>query len=307
MSLASQLSSKLGDSIGGTDGEVRYNCPFCQKVKGREDTKHHFYVNLAKRVYFCHRCSSSGTVRALFRKLNIKETVTEKPWLEHFHQMRIFTGEDYSIPETPFEEVEFPCEVMKIELGMISHNYLRSRNLTDDDIDHYKIVVGTSCYRKRILIPTFYAGKMVFWVARFYMDAEGPKYYNPPGRKRKNYIFNLDGLRERSDSVIVTEGVFSAMAVGRDAVALFGKFAAREQIIALVKADFKVYYVALDGDALPEALRLSEVLWRRGREVRLISLEEGQDPASTQDFRGRLEGATCFDDVARVRLSLGYT
>ena len=101
-----------------------------------------------------------------------------------------------------------------------------------------------------IMIPVYQNGQAVAWQARllynpdklddrscealgFMKDEDGdfvkpPKYFTMPGFDKGKMLWNFDWAR-RSNLVVVTEGVFDAVAVGRCAVACFGKGVTEEQ------------------------------------------------------------------------------
>ncbi len=113
-----------------------------------------------------------------------------------------------------------------------------------------------------LIIPVFEKGSRVMWQARYIGDDPGrfgdggkrPKYYTPPGSKKSWVLYNMDDAQSRP-SVVVVEGVFDAMRVGKEAVALFGK------------------------EASPAQERMLYSLWGRGR---LIWLPDIDDPESVE-------------------------
>jgi DNA primase len=78
--------------------------------------------------------------------------------------------------------------------------------------------------------------------------------------------------------VILCEGIFDAIAIKRNAVPLFGKSIPKALMLKLVESQVKTVYLALDKDALKEALTYSEQLINLGKDVYLIELE-GKDPS----------------------------
>jgi hypothetical protein len=74
------------------------------------------------------------------------------------------------------------------------------------------------------------------------------------------------------------EGIFDALAIRRNAVPLFGKTISTALMMKLVQADVKTIYIALDNDALTDALKHAQRFLDLGKEVYLIELE-GKDPS----------------------------
>jgi DNA primase len=86
-----------------------------------------------------------------------------------------------------------------------------------------------------------------------------PKYFTMPGLDKGKIFYNYDWARQ-SNMVVVCEGVFDAIAVGRCAVAAFGKGLTDEQV-NMLRAYWDLVVVLLDpGDAEKEMIALSKKL-----------------------------------------------
>jgi transcription elongation factor Elf1 len=300
--LVKLIASELGDSIIAPNSEVRFCCPFCNSRGKSIDNKYHLYLNTSKRLFMCHRCGTKGKAEKILTKFGLTEEVTVRSWKDVVMSLSFISGKDYSSEEDPNLELEYEVEVIRPEKGLISYKYLTDRGLTEEIIHKYRIVSGTGRYRDRIFIPTFNDNdEMIFWVARGYTDAYwGPKYLNPQTRLRKNYLFNLS-LAKKFKDVIITEGVFSAIRAGENAVATFGKIVTREQINLLSNADFETYYIALDGDATEQAVYLADELYSRNKTVKLVNLPYGEDPDSVKDFTKYLNQSSQWDFNLKIQ------
>ena len=132
-----------------------------------------------------------------------------------------------------------------------------------------------------IMIPVYKDGALIAWQARllydpaklseeecvamgFLRDEDGdihrpPKYFTMPGFTKGDALWNYDWAR-KSEIVVVTEGVFDAIAVGRCAVACFGKGVSELQARTL-NAYWKLVVLLLDpGDADKEMAKLLAML-----------------------------------------------
>lgn len=193
------------------------------------------------------------------------------------------------------QEIGYPCAVVYPAYHEDAWLYLtmpkpRGRGLTVEQISYYGICAAMEePYLGRVFIPTFHDGKVVYWVARTFMDQE-PKYLNPKGLSKVDFVFGLQQAKS-FDTVIITEGVFSAIAAGPNAVATFGKAVSASQRQQIADANFKRIVVALDGDARKEAVELSVWFSSRGHETYLVDMPRDQDPDSDLGFRDRV--ATC--------------
>jgi len=94
----------------------------------------------------------------------------------------------------------------------------------------------------------------------------------------KAEIIGLENTINWSVPVILCEGIFDAIAIKRNAIPLFGKTIPKAIMLKLAESQVKTVYLALDKDALKEALNYSEKLVNMGKEVYLIELE-GKDPS----------------------------
>jgi DNA primase len=78
--------------------------------------------------------------------------------------------------------------------------------------------------------------------------------------------------------VILCEGALDAIAIKRNAIPLFGKKISQTLMKKLVTSRIKKVYLALDDDALKDAIKHAETLINYGKKVYLIEME-GKDPS----------------------------
>jgi DNA primase len=213
----------------------------------------------------------------------------------------------YDRESTAEPKAALPDGFTKVSHYMKAWDYLLERGLTPSDIKYYGIGVGLQGkVSGRVIVPTFDDfGDVIFWTARSYTDSE-IRYINPVGEIRKRALFDISrASRERE--IVVTEGVFSAMAVGRGAVATFGKLVTNEQVWLLVEAYRREHCgsiaVALDGDARSENHDLARRLTSFGCRVRVVDLPDDRDPADVgrEDFSRLLAQAPRFSSLESIR------
>lgn len=264
--------------VAGSGVEYRYKCPFCVKKGHKPDDKGHLYFNTQKGVYYCFRCSSKGVIPVVFERKfeSLDEVVT---------QLRLQSIE--SVPPI----MEYPCEVFPIMEGTLPWEYLvTTRGFPASVIRDYNMVYGIHADAYRIFIPVTVQGRMVYWVARSYLATGeladfAPKYMTPKGSS-KDLLFNFD-IAKLNPQIVITEGVFSAIAAGTNAVATFGKNLTAYQKELLASYTFEEYVVALDPDAKKEARELAIfLLVSTDAKVSRVILPEGEDPATVnfQDY-----------------------
>jgi len=293
------LIKKLGQYKFNNYNEYAFCCPFCVKVIGRKDNNFHLYVNINNKLYFCHRCGSKGPVKRIVGSNLESSNVKVSDWKNIKEIIKYGRKENNS---SNFE-VELPRDYMEIIRGSKAHNYLLDRGITDEEIALYKIGFGTENLEDikyeerryyagsgRIIFPDYDENNILkYWVARTYVGHRN-KYRNPIGAKSNNQLYGL-AIARNYDTVVIVEGVISAIRGGKNCVATYGKNVTQQQILRLTESRFKAYVVALDADAKQESLalatRLSSLGCRNVRVVKYNSLDD--DPASVPDFNNLVD------------------
>jgi DNA primase len=96
---------------------------------------------------------------------------------------------------------------------------------------------------------------------------------NCPG-KNSHVLFNFNN----QNHVIITEGIFDALRVGDNGVALLGKIIKKEQLNIILKSKVKKVTILLDKDAFKDANLISDKLSGFSFEVRLAFPNTSKDP-----------------------------
>ena len=78
--------------------------------------------------------------------------------------------------------------------------------------------------------------------------------------------------------IIICEGLFDAIAIKRNAIPLLGKNIQSELMKKIVSSFVNKIYIALDKDAIKQALHFCEQLMMEGKEVYLVDLQD-KDPS----------------------------
>lgn len=298
---------RLGPSLPARQGEYAFNCIFCPLRGQGIDRGHHLGVNLDKKKFNCFRCGIGGPLEYLHKLIGI-EVVHSVPDTIQLRRRLYALGK--SEDEKPVE-TGLPEDYLAVTPETVAYHYLTGpkpdgRIMTPDDIIHYRIGYGLRKNRGRVIIPTYnMTDRCVYYVARKYAG-RGPPYLNPSS-PRKWYIFNLDRVENVYREVIVCEGVFSAIAAGRNAVATLGKGFTQEQVNMLSLAGFDRYYVAYDDNAREEALDLCADLWARGHQVNLVDIRPGEgdpDDMGRGLFLARKDEAEQYDPEKALKIRL---
>jgi DNA primase len=138
----------------------------------------------------------------------------------------------------------------------------------------------------RIYVPIRMGGRLVGWQGRYAGELDWgatgkPKYYNAPGMRKGQLLYNYDQAL-RQPLVVVVEGVTDVWRVGPAGVALFGKSASPEQARLLAAGwHGKPVVVLLDADAADEAEKVRrQVAALHPEQVVVVTLPDGLDPGS---------------------------
>lgn len=285
--------------------EYVYCCPF----KGCPDESGHFYVNYAKNKYICFRCDKRGDLLEFLvsRGLDLEED--EFPvsvnWGQEVLARLDKLGDSDSVKHNvqigPMPEEDIPpTSPLNPECIM----YLQHRGFSLEIAKLY----GMRCIDKgpysRVFLPCYMHGELVFWQGRAIHKDMKPKYWQPPESRRSEALFNYDNARDQEyDHVVICEGIFSAIRVGLSAVALFGKSCSPQQLKLLFDMNKSHYYIALDGDAVDNALALMKTFHGRGKRASVIMMPDGHDPDTYSVCDAPILSNEF--DVLRYRLSIG--
>ena len=101
------------------------------------------------------------------------------------------------------------------------------------------------------------------------------KYKNPPVSRDTipfEFYINWDS------PLTLCEGVFDALAIKRNAIPLLGKTLPPSLMKKIVKSSVQKIYIALDKDAIKDALGFCEELLNEGKKVYLVELPD-KDPS----------------------------
>jgi len=267
------IFSKFTEAQKKGNDEIIVNCPKCA------DTKRHLYLNIKKKVFHCFKCGYSGTLKGFFDEnyndVNIRLLVDTEPLKE-----QPSLKDQHALKKIGFPEYFKFLDKNRSQIANEFRRYLYSRGITDEMISRYRVgFCYAGAYARRVIIPCFMNGELVYWIARAIFETD-KKILNPSVPK-KSVVFNYD-LARMYDEIVICEGVFDAMSVGYNAVALLGKSISEEQCYMLAKMNAenrKKFVICLDSDAWKDEIEVAKKLYVFGLDVYLARLEKG-DPNS---------------------------
>ena len=266
------LHNILGRSKPSTKGNHAFHCPFCKHHKPKLE------VDPKAGVWHCWTCNEKGrTPTSILRKLHANA--------DAIREMRsYFPDGKGNIDDKTYAKVELPKEYKPLSTILASlpyrqaKSYVIKRGITEQDIVKYGIgYCETGKYKNSIIVPSYDKnGNINYFISRSY-EKDPSRKYNAPSCN-KNDLIGLEYFINWKVPVILCEGVFDAIALKRNAIPLFGKTIPKSLMLKLVESDVKTVYLALDKDALKEAINYSQQLLNLGKDVYLLELQ-GKDPS----------------------------
>lgn len=169
-------------------------------------------------------------------------------------------------------------------------SYLRRRGLPDATVGLYRMgYVDQGPLAGRVIVPSFDAVGMVnFWSARTIWPDVTPAYKLPEASKD---IVSNEHMVDWTEPVYLVEGAFDEVAIGPQAISLYGKFMQPLLAKRLVERRPPIVYVCLDSDARTEALGLTQ---------RLLGYDI---PCALVDLPGKDPGSVGLEEVRRAALA----
>jgi DNA primase len=274
--LVNLVNSVLGAGKRTARGNQSYTCPFCHHHKPKLEvnfTENSEGIN----QWACWACSKKGkSIKSLFKQIQV-----DASYFQELSKL-VKNVSLHNIGEVKHNILELPKEFKTFtnNQDIIARHalaYLQKRNISKQDIFKYNIGYCTSGqYAKMIVIPSYDStGKLNYFTARSFEPNPYTKYRNP---ETSRDIIPLELFINWDLPIILCEGPFDAMAIKRNVVPLFGKNIQPSLMKKLVESKVQKIYIALDKDALNQALRFCEQLIDVGKEVYLVELQ-GKDPS----------------------------
>lgn len=196
--------------------EIHFNTPFAVG-----DNKKRLYVSADTGRWFDQKNQRGGNKFVYFVSEYKDITVGEAYRLlkDEYSDGREF--EDYREEEkksstlVEVEEIEVPPQVVFFDeaenLGMFgvqAKNYLEGRKLNTSGLGYFSTTDYP--YAKRVFVPFYENGKLVYYIARSFDPNEKMRFMNPKNENAGDWVYNLDNLQS---DVFLFEGTFDAMSL----------------------------------------------------------------------------------------------
>lgn len=255
---------------------VRLNCPVCVARRGSSDRRMSLSVRGDTGYYQCWRCGVKGFIPGGsgsggdFNRRKVARQTNEQ------------VGNQVPVLPQNFE-ILWPTGGGRPALCLENYRrYLLDRGLSQRTATEANIgaVPGSNRWDHRVLVPIYDVnGDLSGWSARSIIHGVIPKYLYPRGMSR-GIMYNEVALTRPSKSpVFVVEGVFDALALWPNAVALLGK-PSGEQAERIATLAERPVVVALDGDAWEAGWSFAHQLKLYGVFAASLRLPPGEDPGT---------------------------
>ena len=272
--LVNIVNSVLGVGKPTARGNQAYNCPFCHHHKPKLEIN--FDDSVKGNPWHCWVCNKKGTNLVVLLKQ------AKAPEEKIFELKKHVTYSEIGVQSRKVEAVELPKEFKPLsnQYNSIAYkhaiSYLKRRQVTSDDIIKYNIgYCESGKYNNCIVIPSYDKdGILNYFTARSFDKNSSLKYKNPDVSRD---IIPFELFINWNIPIILCEGPFDALAIKRNVIPLLGKNIQQNLRKKLVTSKVQKIYIALDKDAIKQALSFCEELINEGKEVYLVDMQD-KDP-----------------------------
>lgn len=277
------------DLAGNGNGENKWHCWVSNK-KGRSIYKL-FKEMKVSRNYF-DELNKILKVRNLY---TYKNNTKEKD--------EVVTLPSQFIPLSMFPTVKDKAMIIQMKQALL---YLKKRGIIPTDIFRYNIgYCADGEYSGRVVIPSYDDNlNLNFFVSRTIFDDVNAKHKNPTVSKN---IIGFESLINWDMPITLVEGAFDAITVRSNAIPLFGKTLSpllKEKILIRKPPMVRV---ALDPDAISDALEICDFLLSNGIPTSLIKIEDGDiNETGFSKFYDVAESTSATDQYELIKEKILY-
>ena len=282
-----------------SNDEIRFCCPFCERVGKPPDTKFHLYVSMRTGDWICFRCNARGrNLKGLPKDManivieeGIKRGIAFTPRPEKSQEQRLEI--DFELTEIhDFGEKHYNSNHA---LKYIINRFSRHLGMWNIGEVLRSIPSGyvylTNDQRKVVFLSRKYTGEVDYYVTR---NIEGEVKYQNPHSSPPLFKVGWWEINKVPPAFIIVEGVMDALVTyirqRIPTVALLGKTlrSSQQQELSLYVDKVSDIVIALDKDAQREACMIGKQL-RASYPIkvyRAVSMKE--DPAESGGVFQRL-------------------
>lgn len=281
--LLSLLEDVLGKGRRTSHNNYAFFSPFTKHYKQKLEIDLTLSTD-GKNKWHCWVSDLRGaSIYSLFRKMNT----------DHDHMTRLFkildkkyiyafganenktTLEPLSLPSEfiPLQTLQTVKDItVKMQLSQ-AISYLKHRGISAIDVYRYNIgYCATGLYGGRIIVPSYDEHfKLNFFISRTIFDDVAYK-YKSPAVDRDVIIF--ESMINWDEPVTLVEGVFDAITARYNVIPLLGKTLLPELKMKLIIRRPPSVMVALDNDALSDAMNICNFLISNGINTSIVKIKE---------------------------------
>ena len=267
----------LGSGKSTSRGNYAFKCPHCNHYKPKLEIN--FTENKkGTNPWHCWVCDKKGkTLLGLFK--SIKAPYNYINQLKGMVKTNIVDDvEEKTISlNLPKEYKLIIPNIDKDLMAQRAFNYLKGRGIRLDDLVKYDIgYCDSGPYENMVIIPSYDKfNKLNYFSARSFLPNPYQKFKNPPVSRD---IVPFESYINWNLPIILCEGMFDAIAIRRNAIPLLGKNVQSQLMRNIIANNVKEIYIALDKDAMKQAMKMSERFLNEGIEVYLVELKD-KDPS----------------------------
>lgn len=254
-------------------GWVRVECPACPDRVGKDDRSKPCGFNTITGGVNCFRCGLSGYVDGYgtgpIESQSVSDEVEECPRPPGY--MALTVQSFYTGAQSYLTGRGVPAGLWKpLEIGVCDKDTFASQD--ESEVRYAAQLHG------RIIVPVRNLdGKWRGFVGRAYYTNPRLPYRNHPGPWRDGTMWNVASLAVDTEvPVLVTEGLFDALPLYPNSVALLGK--PTEKQVGLLLQARRPVCMCLDGDAWRLSRAVALKLHLLGQHVGFVKLPPGKDP-----------------------------
>lgn len=260
--------------------QVTYHCPFCLDKNLVTQKLEIALAGSRIGYYHCWRCNTKGkTFGSLLKKLNAPIQYRQAIF-NLTGDIRLAKSQTYSkksLVELPpeFHPISNPKSSVEYRNALA---YLKRRNVSAEDLIRYNIgYCEEGDYAFHVIIPSYdNKGKLNFFVGRRYYETDGTIPHKKPEVDMN--MVGFESFINYNEPINLCEGGFDGIAIRNNASPLFGKYPSKKLCEQMIINGTPRVNMILDNDALPDAIKNSELIMALGIDVHLVRLPK-KDPS----------------------------
>ena len=298
------LESVLGRSKAARGGdEAVFYCPSCNHHKKK------LTFNLLSQKFQCWVCGFKGH-RAYQLLKKKKAPGPTYATLKEIDSQYNFKQKIQKKQETTTLQLPEGTQSLFNSNTVLSKHalyYLKQRGITKQDVVKYDLHYSEQGELKNMVVIPSYDnnGFLNYYVGRSFDKNAYIKHKLASSTKD---IIGFEMYINWDLPVILCEGAFDAMSIKRNAIPLFGKKISSTLMKKIIQSNVKKIYLALDDDALKDALNHAETFLSYGKNVYFIEMK-GKDPSELgfKEFTKLLHNATKLTTSSLMKRKLALS